>query len=316
MRTKLRLAGLVVLALLAGLLVSELLCRSAAFRDLAGRLTGRGHLVAIANGKGIYETDIGGDKKTTVSELIIGENLRRFAAQEIIDPARIDHELALVKAQFANDKAFVSALKASGFSMSSLRDRVAADLRGLRWLEKQIAPATVATEQQCRQFYEAHQELFLQPLRYRAAHLFLAAHAGTPPEVIEEKEKAIAVLAGRLAQGEAFFKLATEASEDEASKSRGGDLGFFSESRMAPEFFTEVQKLRVGKTSKPFRTHLGFHIAQLTDIKAARLLSFEEARPEVLLLFANERRALQADRLAQTLSRADVFRSNMTSDPR
>jgi parvulin-like peptidyl-prolyl isomerase len=292
---------LMAVALVAGLVGSELLCRSAAFRDLAGRLSGRGHLVAIANGKGIYETDIGGDEKVTPSELIIGENLRRAAAQEIIDPARIDHELALIKTQFANDKAFARALRASGFSMSSLRDRVATDLRGLQWLEKQIAPATVATEQQCRQFYEAHQELFLQPLRYRAAHLFLAAHAETPPEVIEEKEKAIAVLAERLSQGEAFFNLAAEASEDEASKSRGGDLGFFSDARMASEFMTAIGRLRVGEIGKPFRSHLGFHIAQLTEIKDSRLLGFEEARSEISVRLANESRTAQVAQLAQTL---------------
>ena len=297
-----KLLVLMAVALVAGLVCSELLCRSAAFRDLAGRLSGRGHLVAIANGKGIYEADLGGDEKTTPSELIIGENLRRAAAQEIIDPARIDHELALLKAQFANGKAFASALRASGFSVSSLCEKIATQLRALRWLEKQIAPATVATEQQRRQFHEAHQELFLQPLRYRAAHLFLAAHAETPPDVIEEKEKAIAVLAERLAQGEAFSELAAEASEDEATKSRGGDLGFFSESRMAPEFFTEVQKLRAGETSKPFRTHLGFHIAQVTDIKAARLLNFEEVRSEISVALTNESRTAQVAQLAQTLN--------------
>ena len=311
MRTKLRLTALVVFALLAGLIASELLCRSAAFRDLAGRLSGRGHLVAIANGKGIYEMDIGGDEKATASELIIAENLRRAAAREIIDSARIDRELALLKVQFANDKTFASALRANGLSHSSLREKIATQLRGRQWLEKQITPVTSVPEQECRQVYEAHRESFMQPLRFRASHLFLAAHAETPPEVAAEKEIAIAALAGRLGQGETFSQLAAEASEDEATKSRGGDLNFFSESRMAPEFFTEVQKLRVGETSKPFRSHLGFHIAQITDIKAARLLSFEEVRPETSLARANERRALRAEQLVQTLSRADVFRSNI-----
>jgi parvulin-like peptidyl-prolyl isomerase len=307
MRTKLRLAGLVVLALLAGLLVSELLCRSAAFRDLAGRLSGRGHLVAIANGKGIYETDLGGDEEATASELVVGENLRRAAAQEIIDPARIDRELARLEAQFANDKAFANALRANGFSLSSLREKIATHLRGLQWLERKIRPVTSVSEQECRQFYEAHHDFFMQPIRFRASHLFLAAHAETPLEVVEEKEIAIAALAERLGRGETISQLAAGASEDEATKTHGGDLGFFPESRTAPEFFAEIQKLRVGEVSKPFRSHLGFHIAQVTDIKAANLLSFEEARPEISPLFANERRALQADRLAQTLSRADKF---------
>ena len=220
----------------------------------------------------------------------------------MIDPARVDRELALLKAQFANDNAFGKALRGSGLSISSLREKIATQLRGLQWLEKQIAPAMKLTEQECREFYQAHQELFRQPLRFRASHVFLAAHAETPPEVIEEKELAIAALAERLAKGESLSQLAAEASEDEATKSRAGDLGFFAESRMAPEFIAEIKNLRLGETSKPFQTHLGFHIAQVTDLKAARLPGFAEVRPEISVALANERRVLQADRLAESLS--------------
>jgi parvulin-like peptidyl-prolyl isomerase len=80
---------------------------------------------------------------------------------------------------------------------------------------------------------------------------------------------------------------------------------------MAPEFMAEIRKLPVGKVSKPFRSHLGFHLAQVTEIKAARPLSFEEVRPEISLAIANERRALQAETIAQTLSRADYLRPNV-----
>ena len=290
-----------VIALLAGVAGSELLCRSAAFRDFAGRLCGRGHLVAFANGRGIYETDLGGEQEPTASELIISENLHRAAANEMIDPAQINREIALLKAQFAHEKEFDAALRANGFSLLSLREKVATQLRGGHWLENQIAPATAVTEQECRQFYEAHPELFQQPLRFRASHLFLAAHAETPPEVVEEKELAITALSARLARGESFSQLASETSEDEATKTRGGDLGYFSDLRMAPEFLAEIQKLRVGEISKPFRSHLGFHVAQVTDIKASRPLRFEEARPEIFAALANERRAVRAGQLAQAL---------------
>ena len=292
---------LIVIALLAGVAGSELLCRSAGFRDFAGRLCGRGHLVALANGKGIYETDLVGQLEPSASDLIISENLRHAAVNEVIDPAQVDREIALLKAQFAHEKEFDAALQANGFSLSSLREKVATQLRGVHWLEKQIAPATAVTEQECRQFYEAHPELFQQPLRFRASHLFLEAHAATPPEVSEEKEMAIAALAARLAQGESFSQLAADASEDEATKSRGGDLGYFSDSRMAPEFLAEIRNLRVGEISKPFRSYLGFHIAQVTDAKAARLLRFEEARPEIFAALVNERRAVRAGQVAQAL---------------
>jgi hypothetical protein len=300
MTGKVRLFGLIAFAFGVGLIGSELLCRSTSFRDAAGRLFGRGRLLTITNGKGIYETDL--EEDVTVSDLVMKGNLRRIALNESIDPRRIDREISLFEAEFGQEKTFAKALRLSGLSLSSLRERLGEQLRGLDWLEKQIAPETTVAEETCRNFYDAHRELFMQPIRYRASHLFLAAHAETPPEMVEDKAKAIDALALRLSRGETFSQLVVEASEDEATKTRGGDLGVFSEIRMAPEFFGEVKKLRPGETSKPFRSHLGFHIVRLDEIKPARLLSFEEARTEIQAALANEQRASVTDRLAKNLS--------------
>jgi parvulin-like peptidyl-prolyl isomerase len=293
---------LTAIAIVAGLAASALLCRSAAFRDLAGRLAGRGHLLAITDGKGVYKSDLDAEEEVLASDLVAAQNLRSASANEQVEPARIDREMALLQAQFGEEKSFREAYQASGLSISSLREKVAVQLRAIDWLEKQIAPSLGIAEEKCRQFYNSHPELFTQPVRFRASHLFLAAHAETPPEVVEEKELSIAALATRL-ENEPLSGLATEASEDEATKKRGGDLAFFSERGIPPEFAAELQKLGVGETSKPFRSHLGFHIAQLTDTKPSRLLTFEEVRPEISLALANDRRAAIASNLAETLSR-------------
>jgi foldase protein PrsA len=304
MNRTLRLGLLMVVALVLGLAASELLYRSFAFRDLAGRRVGRGHLVSIVQGKGIYETDLG-ENEPSAAELVVLENLGRAAANEVVTPFAVDREVALLEAQFGNEKTFRKALLADGLSISVLRARATNQLRGLAWLEKQIRLATAVTEKESREFYEAHSDLFAQPVRFRASHLFLAAHAETPPEIVEEKERAIATFATRLRKGETLSALATEASEDEASKPRGGDLGYFSDTRVPPEFIAEIKKLRVGETSKTFRSHLGFHIAQVTETRAAHLLTFEEARPEISVALGNGRRANRADQIAKTLAGAD-----------
>ena len=304
MNRSLRLGLLVVVAIVLGLAASEMLYRSFAFRDLAGRLAGRGHLVALTQGKGIYETDLG-ENEPSAAELVVLENLGRAAANEVVTPSVVDREVALLEAQFGNEKTFRKALLVDALSISALRKKVVNQLRGLAWLENQVRPATAVTEKECREFYQAHRDLFAQPVRFRVSHFFLAAHAETPPEVVEEKERAIAIFATRLSKGETLSALATEASEDEASKPRGGDLGYFSETRMPPEFIAEVKKLRVAETSKPFRSHLGFHIAQVTAIKASHLLTFDEARSEIAVALGNERRANRVDQIAKTLAEAD-----------
>jgi hypothetical protein len=304
----LRFVCLIAAAAFSGVFCSDLLCRSTAFRDAAGRLFGHGRLIAITDSKGVYEKDLDDEDFSTASDLVVMENLCRVARNEPPDAAKVDEEVSLLRARFGDEKAFLREVRSNVFSISSLRERIADQVRSLQWLEKQITAETAATEEECRGFYETHLALFTQPVRFRASHLFLAAPADTPPELVESKREMIDALAGRLARGETLPQLAPEASEDEATKARGGDLGFFSSERMPPEFFAEVEKLAVGQRSNPFRSHLGFHIVEVAEIRPARVLSFADARGEIWLALANERRALIAEHLADMLSTATYTR--------
>ena len=308
--SQLRLLCLIATASFAGVFCSELLCRSTVFRDAAGVFFDRGRLIAIANGRGVYEKDLDGNGFFTTTDVVVAGNLRHTARNEPVDAAKVDRELYLLRAQFGEEEAFLRRVRSDGFSIPSLRERIADQLRSLQWLEKQILQEPAITDKECRNFYETHRGLFAQPVRYRAAHLFLAAPAETPPEVVETKRELIDALALRLSGGETLPQLAAEASEDEATKTRGGDLGFFSAARMSPEFFAEVEKLASGRRSRPFRSHLGFHVVEVAEVRPARVLGFDEARAEVSLSLANERRALIAGRLADMLSTATYARSD------
>lgn len=308
--SRLRFFCLIAAASFSGVFCSEMLCRWAFFRDAAGRLFGHGRLVALTDGRAVYEKDLGDGDFFTSSDLIAMENLRRAARHESPDAARVDQELALLRAQFGDEKEFLRQVGSSGCSLSLLRERIADQLRSLQWLEKQITAEKGATDKEGRDFYEAHRALFGQPVRFRASHLFLAAPAETPPEVVEAKGKLIDALAVRLSRGETLPQLAAEASEDEATKTRGGDLGFFSSVRMPADFFSEVEKLTAGRRSNPFRSHLGFHIVEVAEIRPARVLGFDEVHGEISLALANERRALLARRLADMLGTAKYASSD------
>ena len=323
-------------ACLAGIACGQLVLCSPASRDAIGVLCRRGHLLAIAQGEGIYEADLqralselrypsGVDEKdqpdtervkrvTKVTKLRVDERMvltrlisnsvaRSLAGDEKISKGKIGSALNLLRWQFPNEKAWRIALGASDLSARSLRRFVTDDLRAQHWITRQIAPRIDATEIECRNFYEMHQSSFAQPVRFRASHLFVAAPAKTPQEVVETKQQTIKSLAERIKQGEKLTDLAAVGSEDEATKNRGGDLEFFSESRMPPDFFAAVAKMHIGEISQPIRTRLGFHIIELTDSKPAREMNFEEARPEIRLIIENEKRRTALQNLAGNLSR-------------
>jgi parvulin-like peptidyl-prolyl isomerase len=221
----------------------------------------------------------------------------------------VSRQVELLGYQFGEPKAFAAALEERASSEAQLREQLAAHLRGLRWIDRQIAPELPVTEDECRQYFEQNPHEFALPVRYRASHLFLAAPEGSPDDVVNTKQQAIAAFAARVAKREPLAQLAMLASEDEATKANGGDLGYFAADRLPEEFIAEIEKLRVGQISAPIRSHLGFHIVQLTDVKPSRAMTFEEVRDEIALKLRNDKRAAAVDRLAEKLAEAE-FRAN------
>ena len=309
-----------VAAWLAGVAAGESILGCVACRDAIGRLFGRGHLLALTQGRGVYELDLDralveqadavgepqdrhqqNDHDQILRALIANTAARAAASQQEIAPAEIDRELDLLRWQFQDLKEWRSALRRSGLSARSLRTMLRDDLRADRWIRARIDPQIDATPDECRAFYDAHPESFSLPERFRASHLFLAAPRETPPEIVDQKGERIEALAQRLAAGEDFFELVARESEDEETKAHGGDLGFFSAARMPPDFFAAVKQLPLGRIGPPIQTRLGFHISQLIDSKPARQLSFDEAKPEIVLRIANQKRQTAGLNLAAEL---------------
>ena len=315
-------------AFLGGIAAGQWMLGSAVCRDAIGLLLGRGHLLAIAHGYGVYEADLDralAEKRETVAEsqdrhvaesrdqtlrwLIANGAVRALARKEKIAADEIDGAMALSRAQFRDAKEWRSALRKSGLTAGSLRRMLSDDRRAEQWVRRRIESEIQIIPDESRAFYEAHPDAFFQPERLRASHLFLAAPPETPPDIVDQKRAKIEALAQRLAAGEDFFEFVALESEDEATKARGGDLGFFAESRMPPDFFAAVRKLHTGPISSPIRTQLGFHIIQVTDFKPARQMAFDEVEPEIARSLQNRKQQSAVSYLpAALISQAEFVR--------
>ena len=76
----------------------------------------------------------------------------------------------------------------------------------------------------------------------------------------EAKKKAEEIIA-KLKKGEDFDKLAKKYSDDDQTKSKGGDLGYFNTGEMEEAFETAAYKLNVNEyTTTPVETSYGYHI--------------------------------------------------------
>jgi peptidyl-prolyl cis-trans isomerase C len=121
------------------------------------------------------------------------------------------------------------------------------------------------TEEELRAEYQT-QLTAMPKTEYHARHILVATEPFAQ-KIIE-----------RLDKGEKFDALAKAESMD-SSKNNGGDLGWFTPSRMVPEFAGAVVALKPGEyTHKPVQTQFGWHVIQLMETRAVTPPTFEQVR--------------------------------------
>ena len=98
----------------------------------------------------------------------------------------------------------------------------------------------------------------------------LVSHILLKPTEIRTNEQAkrqISQLYQRIASGEDFAALAKEFSDDPASGSEGGSLGWTQNGQMVPEFEQVMNSTAVGQVSEPFESRFGWHILTVLDTR-------------------------------------------------
>ena len=101
--------------------------------------------------------------------------------------------------------------------------------------------------------------------------------------LVETEEEAKAVKE-RLDNGEEWGDLAAELSLDTGNAQDGGDLGWFAEGKMVPEFNDAAFAQEVGTVSDPVQTDFGWHLIQIVAHES-HPLTRDDYQTEVELLY-------------------------------
>jgi peptidyl-prolyl cis-trans isomerase SurA len=90
-------------------------------------------------------------------------------------------------------------------------------------------------------------------------------------EVVSEPDarRKIGLLRQRIADGANFADIARLNSDDTASATRGGDLGWVVPGDLVPEFERAMNELKPNELSQPVRTPFGLHIIQVLGRRTA-----------------------------------------------
>lgn len=145
-----------------------------------------------------------------------------------------------------------------------------------------LAKNTSLSEPDIRAYYEQNLQRLVGQEQRRASHILVAAgQDAAQAERTQARAKATTLLADLRKDPSRFAQLARDNSDDPGSASNGGDLDFFAKGAMVKAFEEAAFALKKGDISAVVESEFGFHIIQLTDIKAPVVPSLESMRAQL-----------------------------------
>ena len=156
-----------------------------------------------------------------------------------------------------------------------------------------VKNSLTVNEADLKTYYEQNAQRLAGKEERKASHILIAVAKDAAPDVREKaKAAAQALLVKARAKPDSFGDLARKNSQDSASATQGGDLGYFSKGSMVKQFEDAVFALKKGEISEVVESDFGYHIIKLADVKEPKQASFESVRDKL----ESEYKAQQAQR--------------------
>lgn len=237
-------------------------------------------VIASVNGEKItqqefYDSLVKANGNQVLDSMIALKIVKLEAAKQniVVAEEEVAAEIQKYYDYYGGEQAFKETLQASGHTIEDVREDTTANLQ----VKKMLSQRITISEEEIKEYYEANQDSFAQPEQVKASHI-----------LVDNLEAANEVKA-KLDGGADFAQLASEYSTDVSNKDNGGDLGYFAEGQMVPEFDEVAFAMQAGEISGPVQTDYGFHIIKVTDKKAAQEPDYEASKEEIRQTLLEER---------------------------
>lgn len=180
------------------------------------------------------------------------------------------------------DQAYAEFIEKNGIDDEFVKEHLLKTLTYNNYIAS-ITNSIEVSDEEAKTFYQENLKDYTKD-EVRASHILISTldpdKQPLPEEQKEEKRKKAEEVLVKAKSGEDFAKLAEEFSDDPGSAISGGDLGYFGQGVMVPEFNDKAFSMKVGEISDLVETQYGYHIIYLTD-KNNGELPFDKVKSDV-----------------------------------
>jgi peptidyl-prolyl cis-trans isomerase SurA len=187
---------------------------------------------------------------------------------------QVEQQISQQRRAFGGEVAFDQALRAQGLTLAGYRAEMTRQVRTQGMIEGYLAKVRrdrrppPLTDSQVKNYFDKQKDnLGERPATLNMQLVILAPRAGDSARTAARQQAE--QLLERIRGGEDFAQLARRYSQDPGSKELGGDLGWFRENQMVPEFSAAAFALPPGAVSGIVESGFGFHIIKVEKTKGA-----------------------------------------------
>ncbi len=153
---------------------------------------------------------------------------------------------------------------------------------------KDLLKDSNVTDEDVKSYYKLNQKEFIEPEKVKISQILLKV----PEKASDQEREAIKEKAIKLEQdikaGADFHKMAEENSQDEATASKGGELGWITKGSLNSTIEEQAFKLNKGEISSPILTDQGYHLILAEDRVDEAQTPFEEVKGKIAQLLKDE----------------------------
>jgi peptidyl-prolyl cis-trans isomerase C len=254
--------------------------------------------MGVPPGQQPTEDVIGAATQRVIEQKLLAQEARRFGLT--VNPSLIQQRIDAAARQVGGRLFLTQTLAAAGATLTELENFYRDVELGRAFISNQLKPTVSVTDAEIDTFLEDNPEFgeVEEGVRARQILMVVPQHSDleTDQAAMERADRAHA----RALAGEDFAELANEVSEGPLAVN-GGDLGWFSRSRVIPLLAEAAFALEPGEISKVIRTDFGYHVIKVEARRPAGLLTGEELRERARTVVVNRKTADLVAELLKTL---------------
>jgi peptidyl-prolyl cis-trans isomerase SurA len=223
-------------------------------------------------------------KHKALDQMIDGKLVQQQAVELklSVTPDEVDRAVQQVKEQnHLDDATFRQALAQQGFTMEGYRKTLKRQILEMKVVNTAVRSRVTVSDDEVKTYYKQNEKLVEGDRQSHLRQILVAVPDGASDADVATKKRVADKVVELARGGTSFTELAKQYSDDEGTKSSGGDLGWVGKGVLVDALDEAMAAMEPGDVRGPIRTERGWVILQMVERKSGDVKPYEEIKEQL-----------------------------------